>query len=69
MKPEPFARVIFSTSDLAVADARMRSKWSRVLRFAQNAKPADQRLADFIKAYGGLNGCARRFAARRKNHD
>jgi hypothetical protein len=69
MKPEPFARVIFCTCDLAVADARMRSKWSRVLRFAQNAKPADQHLADFIKANGGLNGCARRFAAQRKLHD
>jgi len=44
----------------AIADAKTRSKWSRVLRYARKAKPADQRLTDFIKSQGGLNACARR---------
>jgi hypothetical protein len=39
-----------------------RSKWSRVLRYARKAKPAGQRLIDFIKSKGGLNECARKFA-------
>jgi hypothetical protein len=64
MKPEPFGIVIFCISDPEVADAKTRSKWSRVLRYARNAKPGDQRLTDFIKSKGGLNECARRFARR-----
>jgi hypothetical protein len=62
MKPEPFAIVIFCTSDSNVADAKTRSKWSRVLRYAARAKPEGQRLTDFIKSYGGINECARKFA-------
>jgi hypothetical protein len=64
MKPEPFARVLFCTADVDVADAKTRSKWSRVLRFARKAKPDDQRLTDFIKSNGGINKCAGRFASR-----
>jgi hypothetical protein len=64
MKPEPFGIVIFCTSDPDVADAKTRSKWSRVLRYARKTKPAGQRLTDFIKSKGGLNECARRFARR-----
>ena len=66
MKPEPFARVIFCTCDPDVADAKTRSKWSRVLRFARKAKSADQTLTEFIKSNGGLNECAARFARRSK---
>jgi hypothetical protein len=62
MKPEPFGIVICCTCDLEVADAKTRSKWSRVLRYARNTKPAEQRLIDFIKSNGGLNECARKFA-------
>jgi hypothetical protein len=62
MKPEPFAIAIFCTSDSNVADAKTRSKWSRVLRYAAQAKPASQRLTDFITSNGGLNECARKFA-------
>jgi hypothetical protein len=62
MKLEPFAMVIFCSSDPEVADAKSRSKWSRVLRYARNTKPAGQRLIDFIKSNGGLNECARKFA-------
>ena len=38
-KPEPFAAVIYCTSDPDKADGRMRSKWSRALRFAAEFKP------------------------------
>jgi hypothetical protein len=62
MKPEPFGIVIFCTSDPELADAKMRSKWSRVLRFARKTKPGSQRLTEFIKSNGGLNECARKFA-------
>jgi hypothetical protein len=65
MKPEPFGIVIFCTADLDVADAKTRSKWSRVLRYARTAKPVNQRLTDFIKSNGGINECARRFARNR----
>jgi hypothetical protein len=43
MKVEPFAIVIFCTSDSNIADAKTRSKWSRVLRYAARAKPGSQR--------------------------
>jgi hypothetical protein len=65
MKPEPFGIVIFCTSDPRSADAKTRSKWSRVLRYARKTKPGNQRLTDFIKSNGGLNECARRFAQSR----
>ena len=62
MKPEPFAIVIFCTADPKIVDAKTRSKWSRVLRYAARTKPEGQRLIDFIKSNGGLNECARKFA-------
>jgi hypothetical protein len=61
MKPEPFGIVIFCTSDPEAANAKIRSKWSRALRYAARKKPAYQRLADFVKSNGGLNECARKF--------
>jgi hypothetical protein len=62
MKPEPFGIVIFCAADPEIADSKTRSKWSRVLRYARKAKPANQRLTDFIKSNGGINACAARFA-------
>jgi hypothetical protein len=62
MKAEAFSIMIFCTADPNVVDAKTRSKWSRVLRYAARAKPADQRLTDFVKSNGGLNECARKFA-------
>ena len=62
MKPEPFGIVIFCTADPEVADAKIKSKWSRVLRYARTAKPANQTLTEFIKSNGGINACAARFA-------
>ena len=61
MKPEHWI-VIFCTSDPEIVDAKTRSKWSRVLRYAARAKPASQRLTDFVKSNGGINECARKFA-------
>ena len=61
MKPEPFGIVIFCTADPKVADAKTRSKWSRMLRYAARTKPGGQRLTDFIKSNGGLNECASKF--------
>ncbi len=66
LKPDPFAIVIFCTSDPDVVDPKTRSKWRRALRYAVRTKPAGQRLIDFIKSKGGINECARRFARNRK---
>ena len=65
LKPEPFGIVIFCTADPKIVDAKTRSKWSRVLRYAAQAKPPGQRLTDFIKSNGGLNECARKVAVLR----
>jgi hypothetical protein len=59
---EPFGIVIFCTADREIADAKTRSKWSRVLRYALKAKPIGQSLTEFIKSNGGINECARKFA-------
>jgi hypothetical protein len=61
-QPEPFAAVIFCTSDADKVDDRMRSKWSRALRFAAECKSPDESLRVFIKRKGGINECAARFA-------
>ena len=63
-EPEPFAAVIFCTSDPEKVDDRTRSKWSRVLRHAAEYKDLDEPLTDFIKRKGGINKCAARFARR-----
>jgi hypothetical protein len=55
---DPFAIVIFCTSDPQVVDARTRSKWSRALRFAARCKPHAQELGAFIKSRSGINECA-----------
>jgi hypothetical protein len=60
--PEPFAAVILSTADREQVDFRMRSKWSRVLRYAAKYKDLDEPLADFIRRKGGINKCAARLA-------
>ena len=63
-QPEPFAAVIYCTSDPEKVDDRTRSKWSRVLRYAAEFKDLDEPLRDFIKRKGGINKCAARFARR-----
>jgi len=49
---DPFAIVIFCTSDPRVVDARTRSKWGRALQFAARAKPAGQPLDRFVNKPG-----------------
>jgi hypothetical protein len=61
---EPFAAVIYCTADPEKVDYRMRSKWSRVFRYAALYKDLDEPLRDFIKRKGGINRCAARFARR-----
>jgi hypothetical protein len=58
---EPFAAVIFCTSDPAKVDKRTRSKWSRLLRYALEYKSHSEPLDAFIKRKGGINKCASRF--------
>jgi hypothetical protein len=50
------------TADLAKADKRIRSKWSRLMRYAAAYKPDSERLDQFIRRKGGINACAARFA-------
>jgi hypothetical protein len=57
-----FAAVIRCTADLAKADKRTRSKWSRLMRYAAACKPHSDPLDQFIKRKGGINECAARFA-------
>jgi len=61
-EPEPFAAIILCTADPEKVDDRMRSKWSRVLRYAAEYKDLDEPLPDFIKRRGGINKCATRYA-------
>ena len=62
--PEAFAAVILCTADREKVDYRMRSKWSRVLRYAAEYKYSNEPLRDFIKRKGGINRCAARYARR-----
>jgi hypothetical protein len=59
---EPFAAIILVTSDPAKVDRRIRSKWSRVLRYAAEYKTSAEPLAAFVRRKGGINKCAARFA-------
>ncbi|MFL6304931.1 MAG: hypothetical protein ACJ72H_15475 [Candidatus Sulfotelmatobacter sp.] len=59
---EPFAALIACTADPGKVDRRTRSKWSRLLRYALKYKAADEPLASFIKAAGGINQAVSRFA-------
>jgi hypothetical protein len=63
-EPEPFAAVIYCTADPEKVDYRMRSKWSRVLRYAALYGDLDEPLKDFIKRKGGINKCATRYTRR-----
>ena len=61
---EPFAAVIFCTAEPEKVDFRMRSKWSRVLRYAAEYKGLAEPLRDFIERKGGINKCATRYTRR-----
>jgi hypothetical protein len=61
-EPEPFAAAIFCTADPEKVDYRMRSKWSRLLRYAKVFKDPDEPLIDFVRRRGGINKCVRRYS-------
>jgi len=63
-REDPFAAVIRCTADLAKANKRTRSKWSRVMRYAAAYKPDCEPLDQFIRRRGGINECAARFSRR-----
>ena len=64
---EPFAAVIHCTSSRRVADAKARSKWSRVLIFAARYKRYDEQLDDFIRGHGGINACVAKLSRLGRN--
>jgi hypothetical protein len=61
---DPFAVVIACTSDPKKADDKVRSKWTRVLRYAAKFKPEKELLRDFLQRKGGINSCAGRYTRR-----
>jgi hypothetical protein len=63
---EPFAAIIRCTADPVKVDKRTRSKWSRALRYALAYKIASEPLDKFMKRKGGINRCAERFSAQRR---
>jgi hypothetical protein len=58
---EPFAILIYCTSDPQKVDAKTRSKWSRALRVVAQKKPNGMNLKEYIKSCGGINNCAALF--------
>jgi hypothetical protein len=56
---EPYAAAIHFSTDYSV-DNRTRSKWSRLMRFADQTKKRTDLLEDFIRRNGGINACASR---------
>ena len=62
---DPFAAIIFCTSDREKVDFKARSKWARLLRYAKVFKDPDERLIDFVRRRGGINRCVRRYSRHR----
>lgn len=63
---------LFSATIIASAypwrvEPRALSKWSRILQYASDQKPANCSLAKFIKRKGGLNACEKRYLKRRRH--
>jgi hypothetical protein len=63
-REDAFAAVIRCTADPAKADKRTRSKWSRLLRYADEHKLNSEPLGRFVKRKGGINKCVARFSRR-----
>jgi hypothetical protein len=61
---DKYAAVIMLTTDPKKVDAKMRSKWSRVMQYAAKYKPEKELLRDFLQRKGGINKCASRYARR-----
>lgn len=54
---DPYAAVIHHATGHEV-DNRSRSKWSRLLRFAEQKKKRVEQVEDFVRRHGGINECA-----------
>ena len=65
---EPFAAIIACTSSRKQVDNKLRSKWTRALLFAAEAKSSAEPLARFIRGHGGLNEAAAEYARRLGRH-
>ena len=65
---DPFAAVIACTADPKKMGDKMRSKVSRVLRYAEEFKPPNELLRDFLQRKGGINKCAARYTRRLGRH-
>ena len=61
---DEYAVVIMCTADPKKVDAKTRSKWSRVLRYAAEFKPEKELQRHFLQRKGGINKCASRYARR-----
>jgi hypothetical protein len=61
---DEYAAVIMCTADPKKVDAKTRSKWSRVLRYAAEFKPETELQRDFLQRKGGINKCAARYTRR-----
>jgi hypothetical protein len=61
---DKYAVVIMLTADPKKVDAKMRSKWSRVMQYCEAYKPKDELVRDFVQRKGGINKCAARYARR-----
>lgn len=59
---DPHSLLILCTADRT--HRRTVSKWSRVLRFASQAKKTEETFKEFVRRHGGINQAASTFTAR-----
>jgi hypothetical protein len=59
---DPFAAVIFCTANPEKVDFKTRSKWARLLRYANVYKDLDEPLSSFVRRRGGINKTVRRYS-------
>jgi hypothetical protein len=55
MKPDPYARVIYCTSEV---DAKTRSKWAKIMQWVARSNKRGRSFTEFVTKNGGLNSCA-----------
>ena len=55
MKPDPYARVIYCTSEV---DAKTRSKWAKIMQWVARSNKRGRSFTEFVTKNGGLNRCA-----------
>ena len=58
MKADPYARVIYCTSDISKVTPQTRSKWATIMQWAAKHKKGNDSFTEFVTAKGGLNECA-----------